>query len=63
MARAYAEFNTSYAGTGVIVSALRETTDTTVQAVGPDFDNVWANGQVDTYVAKIASLALPGGEN
>ncbi len=46
-ARAYDEFDMSYTLTHVIASALRATTDATVQAVGPDFYNVWTNGQVN----------------
>jgi hypothetical protein len=47
VARAYTKFDTSYAPTHVIVSALCATTNAIVQAIGPDFDNVWTNGQND----------------
>ena len=46
-ARAKAEFDVSYANSRVIMSAFRSTVDDIVKTVGPDFDNVWSQGQID----------------
>jgi hypothetical protein len=47
VARAYAEFDTCYATTCVIVSAFCATTNVILLAIGPDFNNIWTNGQVN----------------
>jgi hypothetical protein len=46
-ARARAEFDVSYANSRVIMSGFRSTVDDIVKAVGPDFDNIWSQGQID----------------
>jgi hypothetical protein len=47
MARAYAEFDPTYANTLVIQSTVRNTIEAIVQDVGPDFNNIWSKGQID----------------
>ena len=46
-ARAKAEFDVSYANSRVIMSGFRSTVDAIVKTVGPDFDNIWSQGQFD----------------
>ena len=46
-ARARAEFDISYANSRVIMSGFRSTVDVIVKTVGPDFDNIWSQGQID----------------
>ena len=47
-ARARAEFDVTYKDTRVIMSACRSTVDDVIKAVGPDFDNIWSPGQIDS---------------
>ena len=46
-ARARAEFDVLYANSRVIMSGFRSTVDDIVKTVGPDFDNIWSQGQID----------------
>ena len=47
-ARARAEFDVTYKDTRVIMSACRSTVDDVIKALGPDFDNIWSPGQIDS---------------
>ena len=46
-ARARAEFGVSYANSPMIMSGFRSTVYDIVKTVGPDFDNIWSQGQID----------------
>jgi hypothetical protein len=46
-ARARAEFDVSYANSRIIMSGFRSTVDDIVKTVGPEFDNIWSQGQID----------------
>jgi len=46
-ARARAEFDVSYTNSRVNMSGFCSTVDDIIKTIGPDFDNIWSQGQID----------------